>query len=106
MDRQGGEAVNTILVNLIVRALQSQQVQDAVGDFISRVVTEKLLPLLPIAAAAAAKAVTDQLSDISDIVDVADIANTVRDRLNEAIPDLDFGIPTLDDLMDFWRPKP
>jgi hypothetical protein len=105
MDRQGGEAVNTILVNLILRALQSEQVQDAVGDFISRVVTEKLLPLLPIAAAAAAKAVTDQLSDIVD-VDVADIANTVRDRLNEAIPDMDFGIPTLDDLMDFWRPKP
>ena len=103
MDPESGEAVNTILVNLILRALQSEQVQDAVGDFISRVVTEKLLPLLPIAAAAAAKAVTDQLSDIVD-VDVADIANTVRDRLNEAIPDLDCGIPTLDDLMEFWRP--
>jgi len=24
--------------------------------------------------------------------------------LNDAIPDVDFGIPALDELMDFWRP--
>ena len=96
--------MNTLIVNLILTAMRSDKVQQAVGEFISTIVTEKLLPLLPIVAAAAAKAVTDQLSDVVD-VDVADIANTVRDRLNEAIPDMDFGIPTLDDLMDFWRPK-
>jgi len=29
----------------------------------------------------------------------------VRQRLHEAIPDVDFGIPELDNVLDFWRPK-
>lgn len=97
--------LNTFVVNLLLAALRNPKVQDAVGDFISRVVTEKLLPLLPLVAAAAAKAVADQVPGMADVADVGLVADDVRDRLNEAIPDVDFGIPALDELLDFWRPK-
>lgn len=97
--------MNTILVNLLLAALKSEKVQQAVGDFISGIVTQKLLPLLPLAAAAAAKAVADQIPQLADVADVAQVAGEVRDRLNEAIPDVDFGIPALDGLLDFWRPQ-
>lgn len=96
--------MNTIIVNLFLAALKNPRVQEAVGDFIGKIVTQKLLPLLPLAAAAAAKAVADQIPQLADIADVAQVADDVRDRLNQAIPDVDFGIPALDGLMDFWRP--
>lgn len=96
--------VNTILVNLLLAALKNDKVQEAVGDFIGKIVTQKLLPLLPLAAAAAAKAVADQMPELAGVADVVQLADEVRDRLNDAIPDVDFGIPALDSLMDFWRP--
>lgn len=98
--------MNTIIINLFLAALKSDKVQQAVGDFISGIVTQKLLPLLPLAAAAAAKAVADQIPQLANVADVAQVADEVRDRLNDAIPDIDFGIPALDGLLDFWRPKP
>ena len=101
----GRASVNTILVNLLLAALKNDKVQQAVGDFISKIVTQKLLPLLPLAAAAAAKAVVDQIPQLDGVADVVQVADEVRDRLNEAIPDVDFGIPALDELMDLWRPK-
>ena len=97
--------MNTIIVNLLLAALKNDRVQEAVGDFIGKIVTQKLLPLLPLAAAAAAKAVADQIPQLAGVADVVKVADDVRDRLNEAIPDVDFGIPALDELMDFWRPK-
>lgn len=96
--------MNTILINFLVAALRSDKVQQAVGDFTSQIVTEKLLPLLPLVAAAAAKAVADQIPAMADVADVAAIADEIRDKLNDAIPDIDFGIPALDALLDFWRP--
>ena len=97
--------MNTFIVNLLLGALKNQKVQDAVGDFVSRVVTQKLLPLLPLAAAAAAKAVADQIPQLAGVADVAQVADEVRDKLNAAIPDIDFGVPALDGLLDLWRPK-
>lgn len=96
--------MNTILVNILIAAMKNDRVQEAVGDFIGKIVTQKLLPLLPLAAAAAAKAVADQIPQLSVITDVAEIADEVRHRLDDAIPDFDFGIPALDNLLDFWRP--
>ena len=97
--------MNKFLVTLLLTALKDERVQAAVGDFISRIVTQKLLPLLPLVAASAAKAVTDQIPQLANVADVAQVADEVRVRLNELIPDVDFGIPALDDLLDFWRPK-
>jgi hypothetical protein len=100
--------MNTIIVNLLLAALKNEKVQQAVGDFIGKIVTQKLLPLLPLAAAAAAKAVADQIPQLAGVADVAQVADEVRDRLNEAIPDVDFGIPALDGLLDcphYTRPE-
>ena len=94
-----------ILVGLLLAALNNKQVQDAAGDFVARLVTQKLMPLLPVLAAAAAKAVTDQIPELANVADVAEVTEQVRQRLHEAIPDVDFGIPELDNVLDFWRPK-
>jgi hypothetical protein len=36
---------------------------------------------------------------------VVAVANTVRDDLNKLIPDIDIGIPLIDDIIDAWRPR-
>lgn len=97
--------MNTIIINILLAAIKNDKVQKAIGDFTAKIVTEKLLPLLPIVAAAAAKAVTDAIPQITGVADIAEITEDVRNKLNKAIPDIDFGIPALDDLLDFWRPK-
>jgi hypothetical protein len=97
--------MNNFLIGLMLAALKNEKVQQEIGNFTSRIVTDKLLPLLPLVAAAAAKAVTDQIPQIGNITDVAKMADDLRNNLNKAIPDFDFGIPALDDLLDIWRPK-
>jgi hypothetical protein len=97
--------VNKFLVNFFLAVLRNDKVQKEIGDFTSLIVTQKLLPLLPLAAAAAAKAVVEQIPQLANVADVAKVADDVRDNLNRIIPDVDFGIPALDDLLDFWRPK-
>lgn len=97
--------MNTLIVNLLLAALKNPKVQQAVGDFISGIVTQRLLPLLPLAAAAAAAAVADQIPQLAGIADVAQVAGEVREKLNAVIPDIDFGIPALDTLLDMWRPS-
>ena len=97
--------MNNFLVNLFLAVLRNEKVQKEIGDFTSRIVTQKLLPLLPLAAAAAAKAVAEQIPQLANVADVAKVADEVRDDLNHMIPDVDFGIPALDELLDFWRPK-
>ena len=97
--------MNNFVIGLLLAALKNEKVQKEIGDFTSRIVTEKLLPLLPLAAAAAAKAVADQIPQLANIADVAQVADDVRMNLNNAIPDIDFGIPALDELLDIWRPK-
>lgn len=97
--------MNKFLVNLFLAVLRNEKVQKEIADFTSRIVTQKLLPLLPLAAAAAAKAVSEQIPQLANVADVAQVAGEVRENLNRLIPDVDFGIPALDDLLDFWRPK-
>jgi hypothetical protein len=98
--------MNNFLIGLMLAALKNEKVQQEIGNFTTRIVTDKLLPLLPLVAAAAAKAVTDQIPQLADITtDVAEMADDLRNNLNDAIPDIDFGIPALDDLLDLWRPK-
>jgi hypothetical protein len=67
--------MNNFLVGLLLAALKDEKVQREIGNFTSRIVTEKLLPLLPLAAAAAAKAVADQIPQLANIADVAQVAD-------------------------------
>lgn len=105
---------------VVTKVLADPKVQQFIKDLLGGLITERILPLVPVAAASASKAAVDelvqkfpQLAEIiktaggieRDVVSVVNVAETVRKDLNSLIPDLDTGIPQLDQLMDFWRPK-
>jgi hypothetical protein len=97
------------LSNLIISVLTSEQVQAAIKNLLGQLITERILPLVPVAVGAAVKAAVDELIErvpgIEGVVDVVKATDAARDTLNDLIPDIDFGIPALDQLLDFWRPK-
>lgn len=109
------------LIDTLAGISARPEVQQAVKNVIGSLITERILPLVPVAAASAAKAAVDELVKKfpqlatmikqageleNDVVSVVNVAQTVRKDLNALIPDFDTGIPQLDELMDFWRPKP
>jgi len=51
------------------------------------------------------KSISDLVSDLPDDLPVDEVIDRVREDLNNAIPDFDLGVPALDDLIDFWRPR-
>lgn len=94
------------LLNLIVSILADPKVEQMIKNLLGALITERILPLIPVAAASAAKALVDAIPSINAIVDIGHVTDTVRNDLNAIIPDFDLGIPALDNLIDFWRPKP
>lgn len=94
------------LSGLIITVLTNDKVQVAIKTLLSDLITEKIAPLIPLAAASAAHAFADLIPGVTaSIEDVVETANKVREDLNAFIPDLDIGIPLIDDLLDAWRPK-
>lgn len=90
------------LLKLILSLLANPQFEAALVKVLGKV----FLPLIPVAAASAAKAVADLIPGVSVVAaEVGHVAENVRDDLNQIIPDLDTGIPLIDNIMDFWRPK-
>ena len=102
--------MKTFLKDLIVSVIADKRTQDAIENLLGAVITKNLLPMLPIAVSAATKAAVDQLVErvpqIEGVVDAVKVADDARVALNEIIPDIDFGIPALDAVLDMWRPKP
>lgn len=98
------------LAGLIITVFTSAKVQEAIKTLLGQLITERILPLVPVAVGAAVKAATDELiakvPGIEGVVDVVKATDAARDTLNSLIPDVDLGIPALDNLLDFWRPKP
>lgn len=97
--------VETFVANVVIKVLLDDRVQAKIKELLGGVITESILPLVPVAVASAVNAAIQQIPGVENVKDVAGIANTVRDDLNKIIPDIDVGIPALDDLLDFWRPK-
>jgi hypothetical protein len=101
--------VKKFLTDLIVNVFTSEQVQTAIKNLLGQLITERILPLVPVAVGAAVKAAVDELVErvpgIEGVVDVVKATDAARNTLNDLIPDVDFGIPALDQLLDFWRPK-
>lgn len=97
------------LADLIVSVFADPKVQEAIKTLLGQLITERILPLVPVAVGAAVKAGMDELIErvpgIDGVVDVVKATDAARDTLNSLIPDVDFGIPALDDLLDFWRPR-
>jgi hypothetical protein len=101
--------MDKFLTKLIVNVFTDEQVQAAIKKLLGQLITEQILPLVPVAVGAAVKAAIDEVIQkvpgIEGVVDVVKATDAARDTLNHLIPDIDFGIPALDNLLDFWRPK-
>jgi hypothetical protein len=94
---------------VLIKVLSDSKVQQYIKDLLGQLITERILPLVPVAVGAAVKAAVDELitkvPGIEGVVDVVQATDAARDTLNNLIPDIDLGIPALDNLMDFWRPR-
>lgn len=98
--------MQNFIIGIITKVLSDPKVQAYIKNLLSQIITEKIAPLIPLAAASAAHAFAGLMPNVThDIEDVVAVANTVRDDLNKLIPDIDIGIPLIDDIIDAWRPK-
>jgi TctA family transporter len=99
--------MQSFIIGILIKVLSDPKVQATLKNLLSDLITEKIAPLIPLAAASAAHALAGLIPGVAPAIeDVVAAANTVRDDLNRLIPDLDVGIPLIDDIMDAWRPKP
>jgi hypothetical protein len=96
------------IVSILIKVLSDKKVQQYIKDLLGQLITERILPLVPVAVGAAVKAAVDELvtkvPGIEGVVDAVQATDAARDTLNNLLPDIDLGIPALDNLMDFWRP--
>jgi hypothetical protein len=97
-------AVQAFVAGVIVKVLSDPKVQQIVKDLLGELITERIVPLVPLAVASATKAITEALPDIPTAI-IGDVAETIRTDLNAVLPDLDIGIPMIDNFLDAWRPK-
>ena len=98
--------MQNFIVAILIKVVSSSKVQEMLKNLLSDLITEKIAPLIPLAAASAAHAFAGLIPNVTHTLeDVVVVANTVRDDLNKAIPDIDIGIPLIDDIIDAWRPK-
>jgi len=97
------------LRDLIISVLADERTQAIIKNLLGQLITERILPLVPVAVGAAVKAAIDEVIQkvpgLEGVVDVVQATDAARDTLNDLIPDIDFGIPALDELIDFWRPR-
>jgi hypothetical protein len=100
--------VQKFFADIITKVLTDPKVQQYIKDLLGQLITERILPLIPVAVGAAVKAGMDELIErvpgIEGAVDLVKATDGARHELNSLIPDIDFGIPALDNLLDFWRP--
>jgi len=97
------------LTELLIGIITDERTQTMIRNLLSSVITEKIAPLVPLAAASAAKAIAEAvpgLKEAGDVLgDVVSVAEKTRQDLNALIPDIDIGIPILDNFVDAWRPR-
>ena len=99
--------------SVIISVLTDKNVQKMIEELLGKLITERILPLIPVAVGAATKAAVDEVINrfpgaedlIQGAVNIEHTTEAARTELNNLIPDVDFGIPALDNLLDFWRPK-
>lgn len=96
--------MQAFIVGILIKVLSDPKVQQTIKNLLGELITERIVPLVPLAVASATKAITEALPSIPTAA-IAHVADSIRGDLNKAIPDFDLGIPALDNLLDFWRPK-
>jgi hypothetical protein len=103
--------MQAFLLKLIIAVLSDPKAQAEIkkllGELFNDLVMQKFMPLVPLSAASAAHAFAGLIPGVAPaIADVVSVANTVRDDLNQAIPQINLGIPLIDDIINAWRPHP
>lgn len=94
------------IVDILVKVLSDKAVEAMIKNLLSDLITEKIAPLIPLAAASAAHALAGMMPNVAhDIEDVVKVADKVRDDLNAVIPNINIGIPLIDDIINAWRPQ-
>src|SRR5258707_260886 len=96
--------MQSFFISIIIKVLSDPKVQQYIKDLLGGLITERILPLVPLAVASATKAITEAIPNVAT-AQIDHVADTIRTDLNKVIPDFDLGIPALDNLLDFWRPK-
>lgn len=91
-------------IGVIIGVITDPKVQQTIKDLLGTLITERIVPLIPLAVASATKAITEAIPNVATAA-IDHVSETIREDLNKAIPDFDLGIPAIDDLLDFWRPK-
>jgi hypothetical protein len=99
--------------SVLIKVISDESVQASVKKLLGSIIAEQILPLVPVAVGAATKAAIDEVLKkfpgagdlIEGAVDIVHTTDAARNELNALLPDIDFGIPALDNLLDFWRPK-
>jgi hypothetical protein len=95
-----------ILIKLIADPKTQEVLKKLLGELVNDLITQKFMPLIPLAAASAAHAFAGLIPGVAPAIqDVVSVANTVRNDLNQAIPQINLGIPLIDDIINAWRPK-
>jgi hypothetical protein len=98
--------MQNFILGILIKLLSDPKIQATIKNLLSDLITEKIAPLIPLAAASAAHAFAGLIPGVTaSVEDVVAVANNVRDDLNKIVPDLDIGIPLIDDILDAWRPK-
>lgn len=99
--------MQTFIIGILTKVLSDPKVQALIKNLLSDLITEKIAPLIPLAAASAAHAFAALLGPgvVHDLADVVKVAETVRNDLNKVIPNINIGIPLIDDLINVWRPQ-
>lgn len=102
-------SIRNFIKELILDVISDERTKTTVIEILGKLITTQILPLLPVAVAAASKAAVDEIVEkipaLEGVVDLVKVADRSRDALNDLIPDIDFGIPALDNLLDWWRPN-
>lgn len=101
------------LIDLVASLLEDPRVQAVIEKLLGKLITDRILPLVPIAAGSAATAAVNAALQkfpglegaVNVAVDTVEGIEGARQGLNDLIPDVDFGIPALDSVLDMWRPK-
>lgn len=97
------------VIAVLVGALKDKDVQDflirAAREIVEGAIAEKVLPVFPFALGSAVKQFSQIIPGVDSIQDAMETANTIREDMNQLIPDFDTGFKPLDDLLDIWRPK-
>ena len=112
-DEQKTGGLQGFAAGVLIKVVSDPTVQAAVEKLLGNIIAKQIVPLIPIAVGAATKAGMDELIKkfpgveglVEGAISLEQTTEAARNELNNLIPDVDFGIPALDNLLDLWRPK-